>query len=158
MYKKKLRLGWYRYRVLSIGNISWYLAVLDIGWLWNSTHMWYWPKAANIIHNKSTAFVVWWHLPLCRFYKQQHQIPQTPACISTEKPCGSYVIVLHPSVRQPKGNEVGTYRRHQSTSRADRWRERGHRQSPTNQRFLLTMSVVTAQKAADGGSATEVGE
>jgi len=35
---------------------------------------------------------------------------------------------------------------------------RGHRKSPTNRRRPPTLSVVTAQTAADGGSATALRE
>ena len=47
------------------------IPVSSIGQYWVShdaqtvLHMWYWPKAANITHNKFTAFVVWRHPPLC---------------------------------------------------------------------------------------------
>jgi len=55
----------------------------------------------------------------------------------------SYVIVRRPSVGRPSGNDVGPYRRDQSTSRADKRRGRGHRQSPTDRLLPPTLSVVT---------------
>jgi len=84
---------------------------------------------------------------------QQHHIPQTPACISTES--HGYIIVPHPSVRWPSGNEVGPYRRDQSTSIADRQRGRGtancqsltgrRRCSPSSLRRELQMAAVLLQ-------------
>jgi len=52
---------------------------------------------------------------------------------------GSHVIVWRLSVGRPSGNDVCPYRQDQSTSRADRWRGRGHRQSPTDCCLPLTL-------------------
>jgi len=47
------------------------IPVSSIGQYWVShdaqtvLRRWYWPKAANIIHDKFMAFVVWRHSPLC---------------------------------------------------------------------------------------------
>ena len=54
--------------------------------------MWYWPKAANVTHGKSTVFVVWRQLLLCSSVNELSATSdsENPERISITKPWGSY--------------------------------------------------------------------
>jgi len=50
---------------------------------------------------------------------------------------GNYIIVQHPSIGRPSGNDISPHQQDQSTT--------GHRQSPTDRRLLQVLSVIIAQ-------------
>ena len=98
----------FRDRMIPVSGIEyrWYLMVS--GSIWYRTILKRYSHA-NVMHSCHFAAV-----------SESSATSDSSESISTEKPWGSYVIILHPSVGWPIGNEVGPYRQDQSTSRADR--------------------------------------